>query len=127
MDSIPHTTEMLRLFREGVTSYQPTGLAAETGDPNVARENIHRLRQMGLVIASVLFRPTGVLFLFSTGEQYYTPALRVGGDGRETEILAELMAEAGWGDLEELLETYHGIPVTREGTLPDALPDPQEA
>jgi hypothetical protein len=113
---------MLQLFREGVRSYQPEGLATETGLPQTALNNINRLRQTGLVISQIHVRPTGTLFLFSTGEQYYTPALRVGGDGRETEILAELAADAGWGPLEELLDLYHSIPTNWEGPLPASGP-----
>jgi hypothetical protein len=78
------------------------------------------------VISAIHVRPTGALFLFATGEQYYTPALRVGGDGRETEGLAELAADSGWGDLEELLDMYHGIPREWEGPLPDTLADRRE-
>jgi len=113
---------MLRLFRENVRSYQPEGLALETGDPQVALDNINRLRQMGLAISQIHVRPTGALFLFTGGEQYYTPALRAGGDGLETEILAELAAECRWGDLEELLDFYHSLPPDFEGPLPDLLP-----
>lgn len=118
------TSEMLRLFREGIPTYQPDGLAQETGIPQVALDNINRLRRSGLAISAIHVRPSGALFLFATGEQYYTPALRVGGDGRETEILAEIAADSGWGDLEELLDLYHGIPQDWEGALPDALPGP---
>lgn len=114
---------MLRLFRDGARNYQPEGLAAETGDPQVALRNINHLRQAGRTISQIHVRPSGALFLFATGEHYYTPALRVGGDGRETEILAELAADSGWGDLVELLDLYHGIPQNWEGPLPDLLKD----
>lgn len=116
-------SDMLRAFLAEVRAYQPEGLEPETGEPQTALSNINRLRSQGLVIAQIRVRPTGALVIFSTGEQFYTPALRVGGDGRETEILAEIAAEAGWGDLEELLDCYHAIDPAYEGPLPDLLPD----
>ncbi|MEN6406066.1 MAG: hypothetical protein ABFC77_06295 [Thermoguttaceae bacterium] len=117
---------MLRLFRSGAQTYQPEGLEAETGDPRVSRRNIHRLRQDGLDIAALVVRPTGTLVIFTTGEQYYAPALRVGGDGRETEILAELASESGWGDYKELLEMYHAIPQDWIGPLPSLAQGDQD-
>jgi hypothetical protein len=125
-DAVSPMPTMLRLLSEKVRSHHPVGLAAETGDPQTALDNISRLMQMGLVIAQIHVRPTGTLVLFRTGEQYYSPALCVGGDGRETEILAELAAESGWGDLVELLDCYHSIPRDYEGPLPNLLPDDRD-
>lgn len=128
MQTVPTESLMLRLFREGAECYQPAGpvadLAAEhVGRPETADENIHRLLRSGLVISQIHVRPTGTLFLFSTGEQYYTPALRVGGDGRETEALAEIAAESGWGDLVELLDHFHATPREWIGPLPALTAD----
>ena len=118
MSMVPIQSEMLRLFHEGIRQYQPAGnLLAETGEPNVSLQNINRLRDTGLTIAEMLVRPTGTLILFTTGEQYYAPALRVGGDGRETEILAELAAETGWDDFATLADHYHALPADWEGPL----------
>jgi hypothetical protein len=131
-------SEMLRLFQAGAASYQPDGtsdgLAAETGEPKVALDNLHRLLANGRMILTVFTRPTGTLFLFSNGEQYYTPALRLGREGRQTEGLAEIAAEAGYGDLEDLLDFYSTFPADYEGQLPnlcdadkDRTPDLQAA
>lgn len=127
--STPLQSEMLRLFQTGAASYQPDGisdgLAAETGDPKVAAANIRRLLASGRMIIDALIRPTGTLFMFSTGEQYYTPALRLGQDGLPTALLAEIANEAGYGDLEELLENYTAMSADFEGHLPDFRPDPR--
>ena len=71
---------MLRLFRDGAASYQPEidGLAFESGDPHVSRDNLQRMIDAGLVVANFMVRPTGVLVLFATGEQYYAPAFASG-------------------------------------------------
>ena len=120
--STPLQSEMLRLFQTGAASYQPDaetdGLAAETGDPRVALDNLHRLLRSGRSIIDALTRPTGTLFLFSTGEQYYTPALRVGQDGDATLGLAEIVAESGFGDVEEIDAFYASLPADFEGRLP---------
>lgn len=123
--SIPRVSlqsEMLRLFQAGAASYQPDGtdgLAAETGEPKIALENLHRLLANGRMILTAFTRPTGTLFVFSNGEQYYTPALRLGQEGRQTEGLAEIAAEAGYGDLEDLLDFYTTFPAGYEGQLPN--------
>jgi len=125
--STPLKSEMLRLFQTGAASYQPDGLAdgltdglaAETGEPKIALENLHRLLASGRMILTAFTRPTGTLFLFSNGEQYYTPALRLSQEGRQTEALAEIAAEAGYGDLEDLLDFYTTFPAGYEGQLPN--------
>jgi len=115
----PSQSEMLRLFQAGAKSYQPAGLAFESDDPLVAVANIHRLLNEGRAIADVLVRPTGTLFIFASGEQFYTPALRVGADGLPTEKLAEIVSEAGYGNLAEVLTFYSGLPADFTGQLPD--------
>ncbi len=122
--STPLISEMLQLFQTGATSYQPSGMIFESGDPLVTDANIHRLLSQGRVIMDALVSPVGVLFIFTGGEQYYTPALRLGADGLPTEKLAEIAAEAGYGDLEELLDYYSGLPATFTGHLPDLRPEP---
>ncbi|MHB8107982.1 MAG: hypothetical protein ACYDH4_11240 [Candidatus Cryosericum sp.] len=119
-------SDMLRMFRTGTTQYEPAGLAPETGDPQTALENINRLLATGLLISQIHVRPTGSFFLFATGEQYYTPALRVGHPGRETEILAEIATSIGWGDPERLLACYASIPADYVGALPDARDDRED-
>jgi len=127
--STPLRSEMLRLFQAGAASYQPDeaadGLVAETGDPKIAAANIRRLMAAGRLIIDALTRPTGTLFMFSTGEQYYTPVLRLGQGDLSTALLAEIANEAGYGDLEELLENYTAMSPNFEGHLPDFRPDPR--
>jgi hypothetical protein len=103
---------MLRLFRDGVASYQPAiqGLDPETGDPQISRDNIQRMIDAGLVISDFLVRPTGVLVMFATGEHYYAPGLRVGTPGLATDALAHFAAKAGFGPEEELRQIYHDLP-----------------
>jgi len=115
---------MLKLFRDGAPSYQPEakGLALESGDPQVSLENLRRIVAAGLMIRDILVRPTGVLVLFSTGEQYYAPGLRVGG-GPATEALAEIAAKAGFGPYERLLRFYRHLPDSYSGQLPDTIPE----
>lgn len=110
---------MLRLFRDGVTSYQPEidGLAAESGDPQVSLENLQRMMKAGLGIINFLVRPTGVLALFLGGEQYYAPGLRVGTSGLATRALAHVAAKAGFGPEKELLHIYRTLPETYTGQL----------
>ena len=109
--------EMDRLFLAGATSYQPEGLSEETGDPKVAFSNLNRLLAQGCIIKEIQCRPTGVLIVFKCGKHYYTSAFRVGGDGLETEYLAEIAAKAGFGPLEQLLDAYHEIPATCRSIL----------
>jgi hypothetical protein len=117
---------MLRLFRDGAASYQPEieGLALESGDPQVSLENLQRMVAAGLVIADFMVRPTGVLVVFATGEQYYAPGLRVGTTGLATEALAHLAAQAGFGPEERLLNFYQKLPESYSGKLPDVNPEP---
>ena len=81
------------------------------------------LMASGRLIIDALIRPTGTLFMFSTGEQCYTSALRLGQDDLPTARLAEIANEAGYGDLEELLENYTAMSPDFEGRLPDFRPD----
>ena len=118
----PVAPDMLRLFQSGATSYQPEGLAFESGDPKVAAANLRHFLASGRMVIDVLARPTGTLFLFSTGEQYYAPGLRVGQDGLPTELLAEIVNEAGLGNLTELLDFYTSMPADFVGHLPDLRP-----
>ncbi len=117
---------MLRLFRDGATSYQPAieELAFESGDPQVSLDNLQRMIDSGLVIAEFMVRPTGVLVLFASGEQYYAPGLRVGTSSLATEALAQLAAQAGFGPEARLLDFYRKLPETYKGKLPDLSPDP---
>jgi len=116
---------MLRLFREGAKSYQPeyNGLDSETGNPQVSLENLRRITAAGLMIRDMLAKPTGVLVLFSTGEQFYAPGLRVGSDGPATEALARIAAEAGFGPFDQLLRFYRHLPADWNGQLPDVIPE----
>jgi len=109
---------MLRLFNEGTGSYQPAGLAFESDDPKTAKQNVLRLLDAGHVIQDILVRPTGALLIFTDGTQHYTPALRVGQDGRPTEALAEVAAEAGFGKLWHLLTLYTDMSPDFTGPLP---------
>ena len=116
---------MLRLFREGAKSYQPEadGLALEAGDPQVSLENLRRIIAQGPMIRDMLAKPTGVLVLFSTGEQFYATGLRVGTDGPATEALAQIAAEAGFGPFDQLLRFYRHLPADWDDQLPDTIPD----
>src|SRR3989339_465029 len=117
---------MLRLFRDGATSYQPAieELAFESGDPQVSLDNLQRMIDSGLVIAEFMVRPTGSLVLFASGEQDYAPGLRVGTSSFATQALAQLAAQAGFGPEERLLNFYRNLPETYKGKLPDLNPDP---
>jgi len=122
---------MLRLFREGAQSYQPESdvpgaerLAPETGDPRASLENLRSILAAGLMIRDILASPSGVLVLFSTGEQYYAPGLRVGTDGPATEALAQIAAEARFGGYERLLRHYRAMPPDYDGQLLPLIPKP---
>ncbi len=121
MATISTISEMLRLFREGVASYEPAGLAPDTGSPKDALTNLHRLLGQGLVIQDIWVRPTGTLIIFATGEQYYAPGLRVAA-GEETVALAQIAAEAGFGSEEELLDLCRKLPKNYEDKLPSVKP-----
>jgi len=114
---------MLRLFLRGTKAYQPDlDLKAESGDPEVSVENICRLLGRGLRIRDLLVRPTGVLVLFATGEQYYAPALRVGTTGLATEALAHIASEAGLGSFEEMLGFLQHLPESYCAEIPHSPP-----
>jgi len=114
-------TEPLRMFREGVQSYQPENsgipLDRETGDAQTSLKNVGRLMAAGLVIRDILVRPTGALIQFTTGEQYLATGLRVGEEAR-TLALLEIATKAGFGPWESLFPMYTSIPTDYEGLLP---------
>lgn len=116
---------MLRLFREGARCYQPEvdGLALETGDPQVSLENVRKLVATGRVIQSILVKPTGALVMFSTGEHFYAPGLRVATEGPATEALARIAAEAKLGPYDQLLPFYQDLEADYEGQLPGLNPN----
>jgi len=116
---IHHVSDMLRLFRDGVQDYKPAiqELEPETGDPQVSLDNIQRLTQAGLGIVDFLIRPTGVLVLFLSGEQYYAPGLRVGTSGLATTALAHLAAKAGFGPEDHLRRLYRDLETDYKGQL----------
>jgi hypothetical protein len=120
-------SSMLEWFRKGVASYQPeiNGLVLESGDPRASLENVHRLTTAGLLIRDIWVSPNGALVMFSTGEQYYAPGLRVGG-GPATEALARIAAEAGFGPFERLLPFYNAMPADYDDQLPDVEVDESE-
>lgn len=118
---------ILRLFQSGAKSYQPEGfdlpLKPESDDPEVSVENIGRLVEYGLRIRDLLVRPTGVLVMFATGEQYYAPALRVG-VGVATEALAHIANEAGFGPFDQLLSFLQDLPESYCAEIPVLTPIP---
>ena len=116
---------MLRLFREGVQDYQPETqeLTRETGDAQVSYENVERILAAGLRIQNIHVRPTGTLLLFSTGEQYYAPGLRVGTDGPATEGLARIAAKAEFGTFTRLLRYLRAIEPDFCGPVYPLIPD----
>ena len=111
---------MLRLFRDGATSYQPAieELAFESGDPQVSLDNLQRIIDSGLVIAEFMVRPTGVLVLFASGEQYYAPGLRVGTSSLATEARQACRSGGLWSRGAHL-DFYRNLPETYKGKLPD--------
>ena len=117
---------MLRLFREGAATYQPEGLALESGDPQASLENIRRLMATGLVVRDILVSKSGVLVLFRDGEQFYATGLRVGTNDAATEALARIAAEANFGPFERLLPFYQHLPASYSGQLPNVFPEPTE-
>jgi hypothetical protein len=116
---------MLQLFREGAKSYQPEidGLALETGDAPVSLENVHKLIATGRAIQSILVKPIGALVMFSSGEHFYAPGLRVASEGPATEALARIAADAGLGPYEQLLPFYQDLEADYEGQLPGMNPN----
>lgn len=115
---------MLQLFRKGAQSYRPEGdglcpakLMPENGNPRESLENVRSILAGGLMIRDILASPNGVLILFSTGEQYYAPGLRVGTEGAATEALAQIAAEARFGSYERLLRHYRALPPDYCGQL----------
>ena len=118
-------TEPLRMFREGVQSYQPTNsgisLEPETGEPQPSLRNMKKLLDAGLVIRDILVRPTGALIQFSTGEQYLASGLRVGDEAQPARTLAliEVAVKAGFGPWARLLRMYSNMDADYEGVLPD--------
>jgi len=119
MNDPTHVSAMLRLFRDGVANYRPAiqGLEPETGDPQVSLDNLERLIASGLGIVDFLVRPTGVLALFLTGEQYYAPGLRVGTRGLATTALAYLASKSGFGPEEHLRQLYQDLEPDYKGQL----------
>ncbi len=117
---------MLRLFRDGVQSYQPEGdgLAPECGDPQRSLENVQRILDAGLAIRDILVRPTGAFFIFSGGEEYYAPGFRVGLENpTQCEALAQIAAKARFGSYEDLLRHYRALPADYIGPLYPLIPE----
>jgi len=116
---------MLRLFQEGAKSYQPdfNGLALESGDPQVSLENVRKVMATGRVIEHIMVRPTGALVMFSTGEHFYAPGLRVATEGPAVEALARIAAEAGLGPFDQLFTFYQDLEADYEGQLPGLGPN----
>lgn len=118
-------TEPLRMFREGVQSYQPENselsLEPETGEPQPSLRNLRKLLDAGLVIRDILVRPTGALIQFSTGEQYLASGLRVGDEAQPARTLAliEVAVKAGFGPWPKLLRMYSNMDADYEGVLPN--------
>jgi len=112
---------MLQRFRDGVPSYQPAaqGLVLESADPQGSLQNLRRLMKT-LMIRDILVRPTGVLVVFASGEHHYCPSLRV---GPEADTLAEIAAEAGFGDYTKLFRLYSDMPADYAGQLPTFKPE----
>ncbi len=128
-------TEALRMFREGVQSYQPENagisLEPETGEPQPSLRNIKKLLDAGLAISDIFVRPTGTLILFSTGEQYLATGLRIGDAANPARTLAlvEVAVKAGFGPWEKLVRMYSNLDGDYEGRLPgrrDALESERE-
>jgi hypothetical protein len=117
---------MLRLFRDGVQSYQPEadGLAPECGDPQRSLENVQRILDAGLTVRDILVRPTGAFFIFSGGEEYYAPGLRVGLENpTQCEALAQIAARIKFGSYEDLLRHYRALPADYIGPLYPLIPE----
>jgi hypothetical protein len=118
-------TEALRMFREGVESYQPenTGISLEpeSGEPQPSLRNLRKLLDAGLAISDIFVRPTGALILFSTGEQYLATGLRIGDAANPARTLAlvEVAVKAGFGPWEKLVRVYSNLDGDYEGRLPD--------
>ena len=105
-------SSMLRLFRDGVASYQPAidGFDLETGDPQVSLDNVQRLidsRTGNLRFPGSVTRDARDLCL---RRAILRPGLRVGTPGLATDALAHFAAKAGFGPEEELREIYHDLP-----------------
>ena len=112
-------SSMLRLFRDGA-SYQPEVRRACPRNRRSAgfagkRPTILMRDRPGIV--DILVRPTGVLFVFLGGEQYYAPGLRVGIGEPACEALAQIAAKAGFGSYEDLLRHYRALPADYIGPL----------
>jgi|GEM_PF-7030253 len=115
---------MLRLFREGATSYQPAlkgvnGLACETGKSKVSFENVSRILAAGLLIREILVNPTGALVLFKGGGQFHAPGLRVGIEGAATAYLARIAEKGGFGERDESFDFYRDLAADYDDELPD--------
>jgi len=110
-------TAMLALFRSDEPSYQPVHpsrpLQLEDGDP---RATVANLKQIGLVIQDIWVRKafSRVLLQFNTGEQYLALGLS------DPAALAQVAADAGYGDLEHLKSFYSFLGEDYEGKLPAA-------
>lgn len=94
----------------------------ETSDPDTSVENVCLLLGHGLRIRDLLIEPTGVLVVFSTGEQYYATGLRVGTKEVATEGLAHIASEAGYGSFDELLGFLQDLPESYCAELPHPSP-----
>ena len=118
-------TEPLRMFREGVQSYQPENsgipLESEAGEPQPSLRNLRKLLDAGLAISDIFVRPTGALILFSTGEQYLATGLRIADAANPARTLAlvEVAVKAGFGPWEKLVRMYSNLDADYEGRLPD--------
>ena len=75
-------------------------------------------------VRDILVRPTGALFIFSGGEEYYAPGLRVGLENpTQCEALAQIAAKARFGSYEDLLRHYRDLPADYIGPLYPLIPE----
>ncbi len=117
MAEVSIVSEMLRLFRDGATSYQPKcrqTLEPETGDPQASLKNLQRI---GLPVQTIFAGKNGCLVAFVDGEQYYAAGLSLHTPERRA-ALVEFAAANGFGPLDRLGPFYDGLPSDYTGPLP---------
>lgn len=108
MNSVSLRNPMLDLLDQINPTYQPEGMAKETGDPATSLVNVRTLLREGFTFLTMLAGLGGILFIFQTGEMLLATGLSLGG-GPKTEALAQIAEEIGLGCYEERLSFYTSL------------------
>lgn len=122
MKRLRSVSPLLTALHSGIDAYQPDlpavpDLETETGDLAASNRNIRRLFAEGFTLCNLIKGKAGILFCFDTGEEYLALGFDVGRTPKAF-VLAKVIADAGYGEAEDLAGFYTTLPDDFEGPMP---------